>query len=291
MSKTDVKIPIKDLLRELQERNGSSYDWDNELLLRRYYIACLNMGYIDPEELAVAVNKFVKKIKTFEVDAFKNEPSPIYGIECYKATRETLLLHKALIDLDEDKELYDKTVFKAVSEIMLGGVNKDYPCLSYVFGEMLAEKIYCMDVSEKRIIMPKTEQLYIGEDMVEVRCGYERYQLAINLLKEFFIAYRLNENIILSKAIKSDPSDWLSVLTDTEEKESLLKTLEVISQLENYRLITGRTHPKELSLIEKYQLKLNALFKKPDQNYFAFCALITNDELREKCMCDICDED
>lgn len=282
MSKTDIKIPIKDLLRELEERNDSSYDWDDELLLRRYYIACLNMGFITPEELAVAVNKFVEKIKRFET-----KPSVKNAGEPYEAAGETLLLNEDLKEYCYDNDLYDKTVFKAVSEVMLGGIDKNYPGLSNALSEMLAEKVYQMDVSGSCIIMPKTDQLYIGKETIDVRCGFEKYKLAINLLKQFFIAYRLNENKILSAAIKSDSTDWLLTLTDTEEKESLLKTLEVISQLENYRLITGKTHPKELSLIEKYQLKLNSLFKKSGPNYFAFCALVTSDELRKKCMSDM----
>ena len=44
------------------------------------------------------------------------------------------------------------------------------------------------------------------------------------------------------------------------------------------------TVSSEKALLDKYQIIVNDMFTKMDQNYFAFCALITTDELREKCM-------
>ena len=43
-------------------------------------------------------------------------------------------------------------------------------------------------------------------------------------------------------------------------------------------------NPSEKSLLDKYQIMLNETFTKVDQNYLAFCALITTDELRSKLM-------
>ena len=52
---------------------------------------------------------------------------------------------------------------------------------------------------------------------------------------------------------------------------------------ECYRILK-EVNPSEMVLLEKYQIIINDMFTKVDQNYFAFCALITTDELREKCM-------
>lgn len=37
-------------------------------------------------------------------------------------------------------------------------------------------------------------------------------------------------------------------------------------------------------MIDKYQMLINSNFKKIDQNYFTFCALITTDSCRQKLM-------
>ena len=42
------------------------------------------------------------------------------------------------------------------------------------------------------------------------------------------------------------------------------------------------TNPSLNKLIEKYQIIVNDFFKNKDVEYFAFLALVTTDELREK---------
>lgn len=70
------------------------------------------------------------------------------------------------------------------------------------------------------------------------------------------------------------PADFKSHL---ESFDSLYK---------NYlnRLILKKANENEVEIIESYQYKVNELFKDIDTNYFAFAALITSDDLREKLM-------
>jgi hypothetical protein len=43
--------------------NGARYEEDEFNLLRKYFIACLNLGYMEPKDLVPMVNKFASKIK------------------------------------------------------------------------------------------------------------------------------------------------------------------------------------------------------------------------------------
>lgn len=274
---TDIKIPIKSLLENLETKYNCIYEWDEECLIRRFFIGCLNMGYIEPETLADAVCKVTKTIKKIDFGLNKKN-----GLECYKIYEDTLFLLSGLKELDE--EMYEKTVFKALSEVVLGINDKD-GYISNVFSEMLAEKIYNMDVNGSRIIMPKTDYYKIDNGVtLELRAGYERYNLIINLLKQIFIAQDINENRILSNMIKGSYDAEMDKILSDKQIRFLFEMLEAIAIMDKKRIIQNVTNPKEIEYIVKYQKLVNNLFEKENQNYFAFCALITFENLRMTCM-------
>ena len=47
----DIKIPIKAIVEQAMIKNGAKYDEDEFNLLRKYFIACLNLGYLEPKDL------------------------------------------------------------------------------------------------------------------------------------------------------------------------------------------------------------------------------------------------
>ena len=59
----DIKIPIKAIVEQVMNSNGAKYEEDEFNLLRKYFIACLNLGFMQPKDLQVMVNKFASKIK------------------------------------------------------------------------------------------------------------------------------------------------------------------------------------------------------------------------------------
>ena len=46
----------------------------------------------------------------------------------------------------------------------------------------------------------------------------------------------------------------------------------------------NKPNPNEKALLDKYQIIINDMFVNMDQNYFAFCALVTTDDLRQQLM-------
>ena len=56
---TDVKIPIKAIVEQMEETYNCTYEFDEMNLIRRYFIASLNMGYIAPNQLALFLLKYV----------------------------------------------------------------------------------------------------------------------------------------------------------------------------------------------------------------------------------------
>lgn len=73
------------------------------------------------------------------------------------------------------------------------------------------------------------------------------------------------------------------ILNDNNVK-LLIDVLDKLMIMYIKRIIMHQTDPNEMVLLDKYQIIVNDMFTNIDQNYFAFCALITTDELREKCM-------
>ena len=184
---------------------------------------------------------------------------------------------------DSNDAFYEINFYKAVSEVVLKA-NDKHIGISSALCEMLAEKIHNMDTNGSRIIMPRTVEEQVGNDKIELRAGYINYNLIISLAKQLFISMNLNENKIINRMFFEG---FDIVLNDTfNDKNSmlLLEVLDKICIMYINRKVKGMINPNEKSLMDKYQIIINDSFTKLDQNYFAFCALITTDELRKKCM-------
>lgn len=272
----DIKIPIKAIVEQAMQQNGARYEEDEFNLLRKYFIACLNLGYLEPKDLVPMVNKFAQVIKLIVLN-YNN----VNKMDYYMINGNVLYISGAL--KDNNDTFYQINFYKAVSEVVLRA-NDKHVGMSSAICEMVAEKIYNMDVNSSRIIMPKTVEEQIGNDKIQIRAGYMNYNLVISLAKQLFISRGINENKVINKMFFDgfDP-----VLNDTFNDNNTLLLLDVLDKIcimYMNRLVRGMINPSEKSLIDKYQIIINDTFVKLDQNYFAFCALITTDDLRKKCM-------
>lgn len=272
----DIKIPIKAIVEQAMQQNGARYEEDEFNLLRKYFIACLNLGYLEPKDLVPMVNKFAQVIKLIVLN-YNN----VNKMDYYMINGNVLYISGAL--KDNNDTFYQINFYKAVSEVVLRA-NDKHVGMSSAICEMVAEKIYNMDVNSSRIIMPKTVEEQIGNDKIQIRAGYMNYNLVISLAKQLFISRGINENKVINKMFFDgfDP-----VLNDTFNDNNTLLLLDVLDKIcimYMNRLVRGMVNPSEKSLIDKYQIIINDTFVKLDQNYFAFCALITTDDLRKKCM-------
>lgn len=272
----DIKIPIKAIVEQAMQQNGARYEEDEFNLLRKYFIACLNLGYLEPKDLVPMVNKFASVIKLIVLN-YNN----VNKMDYYMINGNVLYISGALKDTNDT--FYEINFYKAVSEVVLKA-NDKHVGISSALCEMLAEKIHNMDTNGSRIILPRTVDEQIGNDKIELRAGYMNYNLVISLAKQLFISMNLNENKIINRMFFEG---FDSVLNDTfNDKNSilLLEVLDKISIMYINRKVNGIFNQNEKSLMDKYQIIINDSFTKLDQNYFAFCALITTDELRKKCM-------
>lgn len=272
----DIKIPIKAIVEQAMQQNGARYEEDEFNLLRKYFIACLNLGYLEPKDLVPMVNKFASVIKLIVLN-YNN----VNKMDYYMINGNVLYISGALKDSND--AFYEINFYKAVSEVVLKA-NDKHIGISSALCEMLAEKIHNMDTNGSRIIMPRTVEEQVGNDKIELRAGYINYNLIISLAKQLFISMNLNENKIINRMFYEG---YDVVLNDTfNDKNSmlLLEVLDKICIMYINRKVKGIVNPNEKALTDKYQIIINDTFTKLDQNYFAFCALITTDELRKKCM-------
>ena len=178
---------------------------------------------------------------------------------------------------------YEINFYKAVTETVFNA-NDNHIGISNALCNMAAEKIYNMDTNGSRIVMPRTDEEIIGSDKIQVRAGYNNYNLIISLLKQLFICKSINENKVLHDMYFKG---YDTVLKDTITDDNLKLLIDVLDKLcimYIQRKVMNQTNASEKALLDKYQIIVNDMFTKMDQNYFAFCALITTDELRQKCM-------
>ena len=272
----DIKIPIKSIVEQAMRQNGARYEEDEFNLLRKYFIACLNLGYLEPKDLVMMVNKFASRIK-FIVLNYNN----VNKMDYYMINGSVLYINGALKDNNE--VFYEINFYKAVSEVILMA-NDKHVGMSSAICEMMAEKIHNMDTNGSRIIMPRTEEEQVGEHKIQIRAGYMNYNLIISLAKQLFISMNLNENKIINRMLFEGYDTVLNDLFKDKNSILLLEVLDKICIMYINRKVKGVTNPSEMALTDKYQIMVNDTFTKLDQNYFAFCALITTDELRKRCM-------
>ena len=272
----DIKIPIKSIVEQAMNQNGARYEEDEFNLLRKYFIACLNLGYLEPNDLVPMVNKFASKIKIIVLN-YNN----VNKMDYYVINQAVLYISGAL--KDNNSSFYEINFYKAVSEVILNA-NDKHVGMSSAICEMMAEKIHNMDVNGSRIIMPKTDEEQISSEKIQIRAGYMNYNLIISLAKQLFISMNINENKVINRMLFEGFDNVLNELFKDNNSRLLLDVLDKLCLIYINRKVRGEINPSEKILLDKYQIMINDSFKKIDQNYFAFCALITTDELRKKCM-------
>lgn len=274
--KKDIKIPIKAIVEHAMTTNGARYEEDEFNLLRKYFIACLNLGYMEPKDLVPMVNKFAQKIKIIVLN-YTN----INKMDYYVINNGVLYINGIL--KEENPMFYEINYYKAVTETIFGA-NDKHIGLSNALCNMAAEKIYNMDTNGSRIVMPRTDNEMIGNEQIQIRAGYTNYNLIISLLKQLFICKGINENRVLHDMYFDGYDKVISNLSFDDNSNLLLDVLDKLCIMYIQRRVMNQTNPSEKALLDKYQIIVNDMFTKMDQNYFAFCALITTDDLRQKCM-------
>ncbi len=58
-----IPIPIKSIIEQSMQKNHAKYQEDEFNLLRKYFIATLNLGFLTPKDLGYMMDKFSDKIK------------------------------------------------------------------------------------------------------------------------------------------------------------------------------------------------------------------------------------
>ncbi len=272
----DIKIPIKAIVEQAMKQNNARYEEDEFNLLRKYFIACLNLGFLEPKDLVLMVNKFAQTIK-FIVLNYNN----INKMDYYVVNGNVLYINGGL-KVSNDM-FYEINFYKAVTEVVFKA-NDNHIGISNALCNMVAEKIYNMDTNSSRIIMPKTSEEQQGNSKIQIRAGYLNYNLIISLLKQLFISRNLNENMIIRRMFFEGYEKVLKDILNDSNSNLLIEVLDKICIMYINRKVHGVLNDNEKNLTDKYQIIVNDMFTNIDQNYFAFCALITTDELRKKCM-------
>ncbi len=274
---SDIKVPIKAIVENLEEKHNCNYNDEIKFLMRRFFISLLNLGFIEPKDLMMIVEKTVKKFKEIKPILGK-----ISGLEFYKFENNVLFVYDDYRKINE--AAYEKMIFKALSETLLG-IDENHKGVSNALNELLGEKAFNMDTTGKKDIDIKNFDVLLGEGhIVELHFGYdERYNIALTLLKQLFLCLNIKENDLIKSLIFNN-TDKIHNLFNNKKLLLLFDILEVITLLENNRLSGNGFNIKEIEYINKYQFMINSIFTSDDENYKEFCKLITSKDIREECL-------
>lgn len=302
----DVLVPIKSTILNFMEKYDVSYGELSITLLRKYYIALLNLGYIDLEDLSNMVEKFVSKIDKIE---YCSIAPTIYGggVEIDGKTmfistdlsngmtdenyeQLQLMEDNGIFDEDEvdsddeidfEKARFEIEFYKAVTSVIIDSNKSNLKGLSYIICEMIAEKVWFLDEMNTSIIMPKATTETVNDTIITTRTGYLRCGLPISLFKQFCIAYEINDNIFFNKMFYSNFKETLEEYCNGEMKVFLFM-LDKYLGMYAMRTINNSPVDSELSLVETFQTQLCKKMNKSTKGYPAFFSFVTTNDLRKK---------
>lgn len=263
-------IPIKSVLEACMEKYGCVFPFEFTLLIRRFIIAGLNLGYYQPKHIIALVEAFCEKIRVVK----DGNPENAY----YQIDGQTLIINTEKEFANE--ELYEKVLFAAIFEVITDAQElKLFPMCREIICSMVGEKIYAMDVEDSRVIVPQTEHVRIGEHVLEPRAGYTFNKVAVCLFKQLCISVSVNENVVISKALV-----YKSLSKAVEEE--LLTEIHVKAFLDMFDSIQSledkQDYDRAYKTLCEYQIGLSEFVKdKSKMEQMAFLALILDSKTRE----------
>lgn len=310
----DVLVPIKSTILNSMENHNASYGELSIKLLRKYYIALLNVGYIDLEDLSEMVEKFVSKIDNIE---YCHLNPTIYGggveiegrtmfistdlsngmtdenYEQLQLMENNGIFDEDEVDFDDDIDLekarFEIEFYKAVTSVIIDSNKSNLKGLSYIICEMIAQKVLFLDEMNTLIIMPKATTETVNDTIITTKTGYLRCNLPISLFKQFCIAYEIIDNIFFCNMFHSNFKEALEEYCNGEMKVFLF-LLDKHFEMYALRTINKISVDSELNLIETFQIQLAKKLNRSTKGYHAFFNFVTTDELRTKIQEDFYNE-
>lgn len=276
--KKDIQIPIKGIVERAAKKHGCVFDFYDMLYIRKFFIACLNYGYLEPEDLEQKCDVFCSRLKEF-VPSTKENLSPINPL--YKIDNGVLYIASDSRDTSED--YITIAYFKAFMQALLGWDGK---CTSVeeTLCSIAAEHLYVMDVDGNRIVMPKSEHEYIADKEgksfeLTLKSGYRQFNYSISMLKMLFVVIDCNENMLIKNMLNSSFNEQFDALFKSKDDMEALKQFNELFIMYISR-INGKPSTEELEAIKRYSLLLTDIINEVGPNSFAFFALIPDDEIR-----------
>lgn len=282
----DIKIPIKSILEICCELNKSSFDEYDFILLRKFFIALLNLNVLSPDNLPDVVERFTKHIHSINV--VQNPPCKdlittgydieLWEIKNYVIVENCIYINEALLDNDEN---YVITLYRAVSEVVLQIPHYDM-LFSNILSNILGEHVYHMDNRSSKIILPKTHIEIINGKQIETRTSYTGFELPTLLFEQLLCVYEIDIFDILKTTIEKDVATACRKLF--REHDGIIFTRRIINVFDHYceRLIYGRLCETEWNDIQILQIDMAKKFKKHNSVWFKrFCFLSTIEELKK----------
>lgn len=277
--KKDIQIPIKGIVERAAKKHGCVFDFYDMLYIRKFFIACLNYGYLEPEDLEQKCDVLCSRLKAF-VPSAKENLSPINPL--YKIDNGVLYIASDSRDTSED--YITIAYFKAFMQALLGWDGK---CTSVeeTLCSIAAEHLYVIDIDGNRIVMPKSEHEYIADKEgksfeLTLKSGYRQFNYPISMLKMFFIVIGCNENVLIKDMLNSSFNEQFDALFKSKDDMKVLKQFNELFIMYISRKI-NEPSTKEFEKIKEYSLFLVNRFDDVNQNCLAFMALIPDDDIRE----------
>ena len=277
--KKDIQIPIKGIVERAAKKHDCVFNFYDMLYIRKFFIACLNYGYLEPEDLEQKCDVLCSRLKAF-VPSSKENLSPINPF--YKIDNGVLYIASNSRYASED--YITIAYFKAFMQALLGWDGK---CTSVeeTLCSIAAEQLYVMDVDSNRIVMPKSEHEYIADKngnpfQLTLRAGYRQFNYPITMLKMFFVVIDCNENMLIKNMLNSSFNEQFDLVFKSNENMKVLKQFNELFIMYISR-INGKPSTEELEAIKRYSLLLTDIINEVGPNSFAFLALIPDDDIRE----------
>ena len=286
-NKPNVNVPIKNIIEQAMENNDVLYEDEYVLLLRKYFIAGLNMNYFELEDLDRLTDRFCSKVDS--INMVRGQPkSKTLDAVIYLPDEKAINIYH-YNSAGEECEDSDLHFFRAFTNVLFECDEVcSYTCIGKAIASYVADNIMNFDTNYSRIINPVKKAETISGKKIETSIGTSEYLTPSNVFRQFCICFDYHPISLIQKFFNNYAAQIKQLSKNSLQKEILQKADEIAYACINRRCGLSKDESNEPNLIREVETMMGEFMIKEkkvfceNHSFLAFLALCTTKENREK---------
>ena len=277
-------IPIRSILIQAMEKHGVHYPEESVTLLRKYFIACLNLRFCLPSDLEALAEKFVSTVHTIKTAPLEKPGPTTLDSVVFESESHSIKLYPCNVAKEPCTD-FSLQFYKAVTNALFYNTDPAYNQLRIVLASITADYINTIIRFERDTLQSGERKEQIGDTDFEIKINVSEYGLPAVLVFQLLNITGYSFHRIVN-ALLSDSRESLKKLLCNPAYQIFWMSIEESSRLYIRRhagLGTASEMERECSFAERAQFLMGTRLDPEDQiNTALFLHFCTSEEIQRK---------